>query len=414
MQKFLLGAILGGLTGLSLGAAFALASMLLVAGLGDYAARVVALCGGAAGFVGMFLGAVSGAANAVGGGRARAYVAVVAAAFGAAMVTTRTTFGSAPGGWPLVDAGGGAFVAAAVFALARRRLRPAAPVVDAPQRWRRFAQFRLSTLLALFVLVGALLSSLVSRTALEVRAIGQLRRLGAGVTCAIETPSWQSFLLGDDSGERDVAEHVYLHGAKFGDAELTWVRYLVDVRSVDLWGSSVTDAGLIHLRPLRRLQALSLGPGRITDAGLEPLIGLENLAYLSLRDAAVTDAGVERLKVLRKLQTLDLSGTRITDAGISTLAAFGELETLSLAGTNITDAGVAELLAMKKLKGLDLTRTKITDASVAVLETMPTLINVSAWNTQITPGGQSRLRQIYSKAEERRAAALKSQTVGPD
>lgn len=401
MQKFLLGAILGGLTGLVLGAAFALSCMLLLDGLSDRAARVVGLCGGAAGFVGMYIGAVSGAACAIGGGRARAYVAVAAAAFGAAMLTIRTSLGSTPGGWPLVYAGGGTLIAANVFALARRWLRPATPVVDAPQRWRRFAQFRLSTLLALFVLVGALLSSLVSRTALEVRAIAQLRRLGAGVTCAIETPSWQSFLLGDASGEQDVAERVYLRGAKFGDAELTWVRYLADVRSIDISSTSATDAGLIHVRPLRRLQALSLDAPAITDAGLEHLIGLENLAYLSLRGAAVTDAGLEHLKKLRKLQTLDLSWTRITDAGISTLAAFGELEGLSLAGTNITDAGVAELLAMKKLKWLDLSQTKITDAGVSTLEELPALINVLAWQTQLTPAGQSRLREIHLKAEER-------------
>lgn len=414
MQKFLLGAVLGGLTGLILGAVFAIASMLLVAGLSERAASVVALCGGAAGFVGMFIGAVSGAANAAGGGRARTYVAAVAAAFAVGIAIARTSFGSAPGVWPLLYAGGGALAAAAALIFARRCLQPAMRVPEAPQRWRRFAQFRLSTLMALFVLVGALLSSLVSRTALEVRAIARLRRLGAGVTCAIETPSWQSFLLGDASGEQDVAERVYLNNAQIGDAELTWVRYLADVRSIDTWCTKATDAGLLHLRPLRRLQSLGLCGAAITDAGLEHLGGLENLTYLSLRQTAVTDAGLQHLKGLRKLKSLDLSGTRITDAGVSTLAALGELEVLNLSGTNITDAGVADLRDIKNLKALDLSVTKITDASIPVLENLPTLIGVSAWNTRITSASQLRLRQIYLNAEARRAESLNAQRVSTD
>ena len=76
--------------------------------------------------------------------------------------------------------------------------------------------------------------------------VGLPTRHGVGVQCSLTTPSWQSFLLGDASGE-------------IGDAELTWVRYLSDVRNVTLRSTTVTNAGLVHLQPLRRLESLSLG-----------------------------------------------------------------------------------------------------------------------------------------------------------
>lgn len=431
MQKFLLGAVLGGLTGLILGAVFALGSMLLIAGLSERAASVIALCGGAAGFVGMFIGSVSGAANAAGGGRARNYVAIVAAAFAAGITTARASFDSAPGGWPLVYAAGAALTSATVLACVRRCLRPAVPAPDAPRRWRRFAQFRLSTLLALFVLVGALLSSLVSRTALEVRAIRHLRLRGVYVQCASTLPSAISYLWGDASGESDLAESVIVSNSNIGDDELTWLRSLPNVRSVTLHGNRfVTDASLAHVRQLPQLAWLSLGGTTFTDSGFKHLSGSPNLAYLKLSytgvsDAglknlgelpslkhlnlcatAITDSGLEELSRFRRLKSLDLSRTAISDEGLAFVSRLTELEQLSLFGTKISDAGLAQLGGLKLLKSLQVSETAITDAALPVLETLPALQSLDAYFVKLTPEGQKRLDELRKRVEARRVASI--------
>lgn len=436
MQKLLLGAVLGGLTGLILGATFAIGSMLLVAGLSERAASVIALCGGAAGFVGMFIGAVSGAANAIGGGRARNYVAVAAAAFAAGIGAARMSFDSPPGGRPLFYAAGAALVAALALACVSRLLQPTMPAADAPRLWRRFAQFRLSTLLALFVLVGALLSSLVSRTALEVRAIRHLRLRGVYVQCASTLPSSISYLWGDASGESDLAESVVVSNSNIGDDELAWLRSLPNVRSVTLHGNRfVTDASLAHVRQLPRLAWLSLGGTTFTDPGFKHLSGSPKLTYLELSYSGITDAGLKNLGELPKLTHLDLCATAITDAGLEELSRFRglkslnlsrtaisddglafvsrltELEQLSLFGTKISDAGVSQLGSLKRLKSLQISETAITDAALPVLESLPALQSLAAYFIKLTPEGQQKLDELRKRSEARRVASTMAESI---
>lgn len=174
MQKLLLGAVVGGVVGLVIGAVFAAGGLLAAGNLVDYAAKVVGLCGGVAGFVGMFVGAVSGAAYAAGGGNVKACVAAVGLAFAAGALGARHLLGSQAGGNQLVYATAGALGAACVVAWQGRRARRRASVVAEARPWQQWFQFRLSTLMAMFVLTGALLATLVSQPVLQRRAVAAI------------------------------------------------------------------------------------------------------------------------------------------------------------------------------------------------------------------------------------------------
>ncbi|HEV3024720.1 MAG TPA: hypothetical protein VGX76_19725, partial [Pirellulales bacterium] len=191
MQKFLLGAIIGGIAGLAIGVVFAAASLLVPGNLAEHALRTIGPCGGVMGFVGMFVGAVSGATLAVGGGRAKVCLAAVSLGFAAGALGARHLVGTQAGGSQLLYAAAGAVGAASVVSLWgwRTRRRRGGQSVEARPRQRWF-QFRLSTLMAMFVATGALLAVLVSQPVMQRRALAAIKQRGGHVWYEIAPPSW--------------------------------------------------------------------------------------------------------------------------------------------------------------------------------------------------------------------------------
>jgi hypothetical protein len=139
-------------------------------------------------------------------------------------------------------------------------------------------------------------------------------------------------------------ETVALGGSKATDAVLDHVKWLDQLRELDLCNTKVTDAGLEEIKGLTKLQSLCLHGTSVTDAGLERLQGLPELRSLCLDGTQVTDAGLGYLQGLTNLRFLHLRRTRVTDAGLEQLKAFTKLQTVSLGGTKVTDG------AMKKFQ----------------------------------------------------------------
>jgi len=83
--------------------------------------------------------------------------------------------------------------------------------------------------------------------------------------------------------------------------------------------SNVTDDDLTHLRGLPNLESVEIHSPKITDAGLGHLKTLTALKELDLRSTNVTDAGLEHLKVLIELKTLNLHETKVTLEGVKEL-----------------------------------------------------------------------------------------------
>jgi len=189
------------------------------------------------------------------------------------------------------------------------------------------------------------------------------------------------------------------------------------VTGVDLGGTAATDADLSRLRGLRHLQSLELRKTKVTDAGMENLKGLGNLQTLSVECIEVTGAGIEKLKGLTKLrsltlpegttdrglecidgltelQTLYIAGTKVTDAGLTHLERLAKLQTLGLANTRVTDVGLEHLAKSANLEYLDLMMTRITDAGPARLKGLPHLQTLIIPSTSLTDAGLAQVAEL--------------------
>jgi internalin A len=88
----------------------------------------------------------------------------------------------------------------------------------------------------------------------------------------------------------------------------------------------------------------------VGDKDLSLLKSLTDLTTLNLTITHITDAGLEELRELKKLTDLDLFGTSITNAGLKEVGQLKTLVTLDIGGSQITDVGLMELRELKKLK----------------------------------------------------------------
>jgi Leucine Rich repeat len=147
-------------------------------------------------------------------------------------------------------------------------------------------------------------------------------------------------------------------------------------------GRRVRDADLVELEPVHNLEKLSFWCCYdVGDAGLTHLSGLTNLRELDLNATRVSDKGMKHLKTLGNLQNLNLSATRVTDEGLKDLRGLTNLEVLKLDATAVTHDGLDSLKGLTKLRYLSLRFTQVTGAGVAKLQkALPdTLIGVSGW-----------------------------------
>jgi len=107
-------------------------------------------------------------------------------------------------------------------------------------------------------------------------------------------PEWLRGLLGDDFFT-DV-NWVFLTQSNDGDAAVTYVKEMTQLRILTLSESQLTDEGLSNVEGLNGLQRLHLDNTHITDNGLKYLEGLTSLNTLLLAKTQTTDAGVSELQ----------------------------------------------------------------------------------------------------------------------
>jgi hypothetical protein len=99
-------------------------------------------------------------------------------------------------------------------------------------------------------------------SAVEARAVAEIRKLGGLVTVREETPGRPAVGVsltggtGTDAVLHDLKDHL---------------RGLTQLQTLDLLHSQVTDAGLEHLKGLTNLKRLGLGQTKVTDAGVKDL-----------------------------------------------------------------------------------------------------------------------------------------------
>ena len=74
-----------------------------------------------------------------------------------------------------------------------------------------------------------------------------------------------------NTGDDDAVVTVFLNRTQITDRELRAVKYLPEVRVLNLTGTPITDRGLEHLHGLTRLERLYPARTGVTDEGLEEL-----------------------------------------------------------------------------------------------------------------------------------------------
>lgn len=157
----------------------------------------------------------------------------------------------------------------------------------------------------------------------------------------------------------------------------------------------ITNAGMRYISGLYGLEALGMNAARVSDAGIERLKWLEELRYLDLSFTLIGDEALSTVYFLKKLETLNLSGTRITDAGLERIWSLTNLRNLSLRFcSGITGHGMRHLRPMREMERLDISYTAVCDKGVAYVAELPNLVVFNAARTRISDAGAADLRKM--------------------
>lgn len=176
---------------------------------------------------------------------------------------------------------------------------------------------------------------------------------------------------------------------------------LIAVKAVDVLDHHLAQMGKLHrLHYLDLNQSLRLlfTGNRTTDAGLKHLRFLTELRYLDLTDSETTEKGLEYLEDMSKLRVLLLYKTWIDNEGLALLANFPELRVLSWSSLELhADKGLSYLRTTPKLEKLYLSRAQISDRGIRYLKELPNLrvLDLSG-NDEITNIGAMQLKGIYT------------------
>jgi len=237
---------------------------------------------------------------------------------------------------------------------------------------RRFARFRLRTLLILIAFIACVLGYWSFTARRQREAIENLARFNVRTGYDFEEhflersslwPAWLVEALGVDyfasvvrvvfhgnnaAGLEFINQFPRLHTVNIpasgvADADLVYLEGLTTLHTIWLERNGVTDVGLHHLRALTGLETLDLAETHVGNEGLAQLTRLTRLTYLGLEKSLVTDAGLVHLAALHHLEILNLNGTQVSDEGLLHLARLTALEELYLVDTNVSEAGVERL-----------------------------------------------------------------------
>jgi hypothetical protein len=98
-----------------------------------------------------------------------------------------------------------------------------------------------------------------------------------------------------------------------GTAEdLKRLKYLEDVRLVQLSGEKIDDEVLRRVAEIKSLQFLKVKWAKVTNAGLEPFAALPELQHVSVLYSPIDDEAIPTLAKIKTLNNVRLFGTKVT------------------------------------------------------------------------------------------------------
>lgn len=178
-----------------------------------------------------------------------------------------------------------------------------------------------------------------------------------------------------------------------GDALLSWISGLTNLRVLRLPFARVGDAGLASIAGMSHLVELDLsGNEHVGDAGLDALARMNELEVLRLDETGVGDAGVAKLATRTSLRELDLTADRVDS--VAPLASLHALERLDLGATRVGDQGISALAGLPALQSLDLAQTEVDDGARKTLAALPKLAELSVAGTRMTGSALTGLASV--------------------
>jgi Leucine-rich repeat (LRR) protein len=182
------------------------------------------------------------------------------------------------------------------------------------------------------------------------------------------------------------------------DSDLTLLRGLSQLRSLDLSLTNISDDGLKILAGFPLLEELNLRNTDIGDAGLSHIAKLKELRVLKL-GGKTTSVGIARLTALKRLGWLEVSGQGVDDEALKCIGQITGLKTLDLSASSITDAGMVHLRGMTQLQTLYLRSTKITGAGLEQIRGLTQLqtlaLSYPATDSLDKIEGLTRLKELW-------------------
>jgi hypothetical protein len=147
------------------------------------------------------------------------------------------------------------------------------------------------------------------------------------------------------------------------DAELSFLRHMPELRTLELEQVKLNDAGMVHLDGLVKLRNLTLDSVPISSTALDHLRHMTHLSTLKIRKTGVQN--LDAIRHLAELRELYIMRNPIDDDGLAPVAELVALEKLDLSHTSVTDAALKHLRKLPRLANLDLKKTRLTAAAVA-------------------------------------------------
>jgi hypothetical protein len=94
--------------------------------------------------------------------------------------------------------------------------------------------------------------------------------------------------------------------------DLKRLKYLEDIRLVQLAGPKITDEVLARVAQMKHLQYLKIKWAKVTNDGLKPFVELPELQHVSVLYSPIDDEAIETLGQLKTLNNVRLYGTSVT------------------------------------------------------------------------------------------------------
>jgi hypothetical protein len=219
-------------------------------------------------------------------------------------------------------------------------------------RDRRLLQFRLRTLLAVFLL-APLAVGWWQMKARQYRAQHvALTDLKPYVTFQPGRPAWLS-PFGDEKVFQDVVHLSFQGQREFDDDDAVQLARLPRLRRLSLQNTYISDDGLRYLSKLQELDTLSLDDTLVTDEGLKHLRDLKKLRVLQVGDNKLGGRGLEHLARLPLLERVEVANLGTRDADVRVFSQLPHLRELQVWVTKLSDEGYQDLSSLRLLTNLE-------------------------------------------------------------